>query len=396
METTKLTAAFETELNLTEQGFSELTEQKKGLVIDVSTEAGFKLARKERSEQNGTLKDIDRLAVDGKTAIDSVRNTLKERVIGIYAPIVTAFEAENIKRKEAEAKKKEKEAERIKAIRDQINGIRLWANNLTGKASSEIQDIIEAVYMIDVSENFAELTQEALTVKKETLGELTLALSSTIQNEQLATEREALRIEREEAATLARISELKSKAQNRLNNLMMIPSTMFGKTAKEIKNKVDAIINIDIDPDEFGELTEQASAAHATVVQQLNVMLAQAETMERITEKETRKAQIIENDRLLKEKEAIAEHEEELQAQRPDMCDREFANTAPLEPLPLPTQKPVNEPSLRDISIFLQTLPSPTISDFGYLLLSGDEQHEQEALMKIKIAFDVFYATKAA
>ncbi len=284
METTKLVQAFKTELNLTDQGLLELTEQKKGLVIDVTTEEGFKLARKERTEQNKLLKNIDNLAIDGKKSVDEARNVLKDRVSEIYAPTVTAFEAENIRRKEAERIKKEVEEKRVQAIRDQINSIRQFATNLSGKSSEELQGVIEAVDMIDVSESFAELTQEAMVVKKETLAELNQSLASAIQNEQLEAEREKLRQEREAQEEQNRINELKAKAQERLNTLIMIPSGFFGKTSDEINKKIYSLSNYEVKEEEFGELFHQANASKEQVIQQLNMMFDQQLTVEKVQE----------------------------------------------------------------------------------------------------------------
>ena len=130
METTKLVQAFKDELNLTEQGFIELTEQKKGLIIDVKTKDGFKLARKERTERNKTIEGVDRLAIDGKAAVDEARNILKDRINKIYAPIVTSFEVEDAKQKEEKKRKEREEQERIQSLRDQINAISQFSTNL--------------------------------------------------------------------------------------------------------------------------------------------------------------------------------------------------------------------------------------------------------------------------
>ncbi len=272
METKALVQAFEKELNLTEQGFITLTEQKRGLVIDVKTTDGFKFARKERTERNKTIEGVDRLAIDGKTAVDGARNILKERINKIYAPIVTAFEVEDLRRKEEVKRKKQAEAERVEKIREQINGIRQFSINIIGKTSEDLQSVIEAVDMIDVSESFAELTQEAMQVKKETLAELTVSLNSAIQNEQLASEREQLRKGREAQEEQNRINELKAKAQELLNKLIMIPSTMFGKTSVELNKKLNSIDFVEINEAKFGELFDQANNAKAQVIIQLGQM----------------------------------------------------------------------------------------------------------------------------
>jgi len=100
MQTKAITTSFETELNLTEQGLKDLAATKEGLLIDVATDAGFKLARKERVERNGIHKNIDRLAIDGKNAIDEARKDLKARVSAIFQSNVEAFEKEDLRRKQ--------------------------------------------------------------------------------------------------------------------------------------------------------------------------------------------------------------------------------------------------------------------------------------------------------
>lgn len=274
MTTQAIVATFETELNLTEKGFAELVEKKKGLLIDVSTDAGFKEARKERTEQNSILKDIDRLAIDGKNSLDDARSTLKVRVSNVFKPIVDAFEAEDTKRKLAKKKAEDDESDRVKGIKDEIAGIRQFAIGINGKQSSEISEILEAVDMIDVSVSFSEFTQEAMSVKKEVIGELNLALSSAIQNEQLLAAQNKLKLEQEQ-------QDAANKAQDRLNKLMMIPIGMMGKSSEEIGSKVLKVVQTEINQDEFGLLFEQAKIAKDNVVNQLNGMFDQQVLVEK-------------------------------------------------------------------------------------------------------------------
>lgn len=174
----------------------------------------------------------------------------------------------------------------------------------------------------------------------------------------------------------------------------MIPSTMFGKASKEIKSKIDALINAEINQAEFGELTDQANIACTTVIQQLDAMLSQVETMERITvEAEQAEA----NHKAMEAAQATAKLEAEQVNEKPvaQQFAERFKETRTSVDNKVATT-PIKAPSLRDIQVFLQTLHNSTLSDFGYLFLSNDEQHEQEALGKIKAAFSEFYALKAA
>lgn len=194
----KIIQAFEKEVNLTEQGLAELTETKRGLVIDVSTKSGFTLARKERTERNKLIDQVKRVAIDTKTSIDNKRKEITDSISVIFEPIVNAFEAEDLRQKQEKERLAKLEESRISGIQEQIKGIRNFSANLYGKTSEELSGIIEAVDMIDVAESFAEFTQDAMFVKKETLSELNVALSGAIQSEQLAADRKALDDERSE------------------------------------------------------------------------------------------------------------------------------------------------------------------------------------------------------
>ena len=204
MQTKAITTSFETELNLTEQGLKDLAATKEGLLIDVATDAGFKLARKERVERNGIHKNIDRLAIDGKNAIDEARKDLKERVSAIFQSNVEAFEKEDLRRKQIAEQEAKKEQERIDSILQNIEGIKRFSFDAHGKSAAEISDIIEAVDLIDVSEGFDELSGEAAHAVKETLIELNGLLNTAITLEQVAREREEMAKERAELEALRR------------------------------------------------------------------------------------------------------------------------------------------------------------------------------------------------
>lgn len=192
--------AFEKEVNLTEQGLNDLSEQKKGLVIDVSTKSGFTLARKERTERNKLIEQVKRAAIDTKATIEIRRQEITSTITDIFQPIVDQFESEDLRQKQEKERLAKEEEARVAGIRTEMQGIRSFAYSLTGKTSEELSGIIEAVDMIDIAESFAEFTQEAMLIKKETLSELNLALSGAIQSEQLAVDRKALDDEKAEFA----------------------------------------------------------------------------------------------------------------------------------------------------------------------------------------------------
>lgn len=190
MQTNNITKAFETELSLTEIGLTELAKEKSKVDLDVATDSGFKAAKKERAERNKLLSNIDRLAIDGKKAIDSVREDLKSNVSSIYNHIIQPMEVEEKKRKELAEKKKREEQERIAKIQLKIDHIKSMASHARNKPSDEIQILIEAVDMIDPTDGFDEFTKDALMAIKETLSELNMLLNQAIQQEQFAKQQE--------------------------------------------------------------------------------------------------------------------------------------------------------------------------------------------------------------
>ena len=276
----KIIQAFEKEVNLTEKGLKELTETKKNLVIDVSTKSGMTLARKERTERNKYIEHIKRISIDTETLIKDKRAALIDEVTVIYAPIIDAFDAEALRLKQEVERLAQIEEKRVDDIRLEINEIKNFGLKLHGKSSEELSGIIEAVDMIDIEESFAEFTQEAMQVKKETLSELNIVLAGAIQSEKLSADRIKLKEEQDKQAALNRINELKAKALERLTELMMLPSTMADKTADEINKQQNYLDLNELKEEDFGELFNQANTTKLQVVRQLDDMYDDAKKSE--------------------------------------------------------------------------------------------------------------------
>jgi predicted esterase YcpF (UPF0227 family) len=290
METINITKAMQVELSLTEQDLIALEERKSNLVLDVTSEAGYKAARKERTERNGITKGIANLAIAGKKAIDEVRHQLVDRVENSYTGIIMPLEVEEVKRKAAADLKKQKEAERVAAIQRSIDVLFEMKAQAADMDSEGIAGIIEAVDLIDCSEGFDELTQEALQAQKLVLSDLSIMLNQAISQEQLSAERKAMQRQQKELAEQAAARELIDKAQDRLNNLKMIPAGMFGKSSQEIRAKYNQVGNFEITESEFGSLTVQAKQEQDQVLGFLNNMVNQQEMVEQA--EENRKAAI--------------------------------------------------------------------------------------------------------
>jgi len=209
-----LIASFKKSAGLADDGLDRLRAEKKSIICDVTTEAGFKAARKERTEQNKYIDAIKRAAIDAKTDIDGERKRLIAEVEDIYSVNVLAFEQEDERRKQEKAEQERKEKERKNRILADISNIKNFASGAYEKSSEELQSIIQAVDLIDVGVSFAEFTQEALNAKKETLAALNQALSHVIDREAIAREREELARQREELEQLKRESKPAEEKQS--------------------------------------------------------------------------------------------------------------------------------------------------------------------------------------
>lgn len=179
---TTLIKLFEEKADLTQEKLEALKQRVEGLVFDLSTKDGFAAAKETRKECKTILEKIDRAAIDYKNEVDAARKGLKKNVEEIYTSTTTPLEEEESRRK-AEKKKKEDEKKAAEqAIREQIDGIRVFAQNVYTMSSQEVQDTIEAISTIDITQ-FGKLQDEADRAKKETISILGSALPLIIKSE---------------------------------------------------------------------------------------------------------------------------------------------------------------------------------------------------------------------
>lgn len=301
----------------------------------------------------------------------------------------------------------------IDVLKEEMRQKRLTLSKLVKSRKEEIRSEISMKAQVEFSElliatsknlNGIQITQVAADFDNVMKGK------KTVESLQNAVDSELARVKIE----LSEISELVHSNLNSLTELAADFKFLFNDYVHLAFKANDDLTNLI-----KSRISEHKEAEKAKLEQQREAMRLDEErkAKAKVEAEEQRKAQILENDRLLKEQEAIkqlraeqekltvdqdaeqalntaiATHEESLQEQRPEFCGREFPSDEPLQPLPIATK---TEPTLHNIQQFLSTLHGSTLSDFGYLLLSGDKQHEAEALYKIKEAFANFMQQEAA
>lgn len=250
---------------ITENGLDELkAKYPADLVVDMTNEAEFKAARKTRTEKNKLTKAINDRRLDLTKELKAQGDSLIEQVEEIYSVIVEPFEIEDKRRKEEAERQKRELEEKLNAERSRIDSIRNFVNLSQGKDSETIAETIESVDSIETEDFHKDVIHEAIQAKRETLQALTQLLADTKARESVEAER------------------AKMQVQERINNLQMIPSTMFGKTVAELGAKITSIENYQVTEAEFFERAGEVEQIKQTVLQQLNMMLKQAKQMEEL------------------------------------------------------------------------------------------------------------------
>lgn len=290
-----------------------------------------------------------------------------------------------------EEEERVREQKRIDDIKKSISGIINLAALPLGKEYDKnyISEMIEAVDNIDCSEGFEEFAQEALQAKASSKEALSQCLNTVVQKELEAAQQKELAEQQERLDEAQRVMEAKAKAQERLNKLIMIPSTMFGKTSAELNKKLNSIDMVEILESEFGELFDQANVAKAQVIVQLGQMAENQALVESAQAEQQAKS---EQDKSIED--AVVTGTGIIQ-------DGKRINPNDIYQEPIAEEKPVTEveqPTAIDIQRFMGQIQVPSntpekeeiIEVLGYLLICDDHQLNCEAMGSLREQFKNF------
>lgn len=254
---------------ITEAALAELRQRyPSDLVFDMTDDAVFSAARKVRTERNKLVEAINRKRIDFCAEVKTHGDNLVTEINKIYDVSVKPFELEDERRKKIEADKKALYESTIAAERKKIKEIGDWVSFCVGKSSDEIQNVIEAVDMIDAAGFHKDVIHEAIEVKTSTLSLLGQSLSQVLQNES--------------AAKAQAEAELKLKIEQSINRLKMLPMDYMTKTSVETRTKIEELKSFVPTTEKFGNRLQEAVDSIATVIQQLGMIANQAEAMEKL------------------------------------------------------------------------------------------------------------------
>lgn len=261
------TVVFESEL--TQAGLDALkVKYPSTLILDMTNDETFKDARKTRTEMNKLKEAIDRRRIDVCKEIKTHGDDLIRQIESIYSVVVKPFELEDDRRKKEAEEKQRIYDELISKERKAISEIIGWVQACRSMPSSEIQNIIEAVDMIDESGFHKDIIHEAIEAKKSTITQLGEILQQAIQSEALAAQ--------------AKEANLKLSIEQAINRLKMLPMDYMGKPSAGAFAKIAELQSFTPTPEKFGDRTQEAIDSLATVIQQLAMIANQAEAMENL------------------------------------------------------------------------------------------------------------------
>ncbi|MDK1289814.1 hypothetical protein [Pseudoalteromonas umbrosa] len=263
MQSTDLTTlAFSSEL--TEQGLKELKRRyPKSKVPDMTIDENYKQGRQIQTEANKLTSSLDTRRKDLAKQLKLAGDDLIAKASDIYAPYVSAYKAEQARRKEIEDKKKREREALLNAQRAKIAEISRFVDSCKGASLQEISDCLEAVNLIDTSAFDPELIHEAIEAVESTIQTLWQMHTDTKQREELAAQQAEL------------------EKQLAVGKIALAPTEMIGKSSDEISAKITELQNKPITEEFFADAVA-AEQAVSIAISQLKAMHDQALQLEEV------------------------------------------------------------------------------------------------------------------
>lgn len=169
---------------VTDIAIKEIAQKHDGLVHDFSNEEEFKAARKINTEMNKLLKEVDRVGIDAAKNVTDMRNDLKERIESAYSGTVTPFKIEDQKRKDEKKRIEDEKQAKIQSQKNILNMLKNASARAIHLPVDDIEDILQDVMSVDLSEFDDDMKPEAQTAKDISLAQLNDAFKYAAEKEQ--------------------------------------------------------------------------------------------------------------------------------------------------------------------------------------------------------------------
>lgn len=267
--------------SVTETKLKELRKQyPKKLNLDMSIDDDFKEGRKIRTERNKLATAIDDRRKAHCGEVKEVGDKLIADIDKIYAPYVSAFEAEDKRRKEEAARIAKEREEFLNKQRTEIYGMRSFIEQSKNQNSQFIADTIEAVDLIDTESFDKELIHEAIDTKKDVLETLNNMYQAAKAAEAVEAEREQLRIQQEAIEAEQRKQEQARVIEQRIDNLRRDPMNYKDYSSDVIAARITHLENYTPPANDFGDRLEEVNQLKLEVIEELKDRLEMAQFKE--------------------------------------------------------------------------------------------------------------------
>ncbi|WP_333609329.1 hypothetical protein, partial [Arsukibacterium sp.] len=183
-------------------------------------------------------------------------------------------------KKEVDEREKRMKEERLARLGQKVQAIRDIATQARGKSSDEIAELISTVDAIDATEDFYELTHDAVNARAETLKSLGEAY-----NDRLSFEETQRQLAEQEAQRKA--MEAEQAVERRINNLKMIPLEYMQRSYADTKGQLDRLVNFVPEEKDFAGRLDEVKLAMSNVISQLTAMADQKLVMEEMAAKQS-------------------------------------------------------------------------------------------------------------
>lgn len=274
--------------SVTETKLKDLRKKyPKKLNLDMSIDDDFKAGRKVRTERNKLTADIDDKRKSYCNEVKAFGDKLIADVDKIYTPYVSAFEAEDKRRKEEAARIAAERETFLNKQRTEIYGMRSFIEQSKNQNSQFIADTIEAVDLIETESFDKELIHEAIDTKKDVLETLNNMYQAAKAAEAVEAEREQLRIQQEAIEAEQRKQEQARVIEQRIDNLRRDPMNYKDYSSDVIAARITHLESYTPPANDFGDRLEEVNKLKLEVIEELKDRLEMAQFKE---EKQQRQA----------------------------------------------------------------------------------------------------------
>lgn len=252
------------EFKQTDAALSHLRE-KYSAIPDANTTEGYDFVKAGVKELTGLRTAIEAKRKEIKAPYIAAGQIIDAEAKRIIEAIQVIEEPLKVIKKEVDDREKRIKEERLARLNFKINSIRSNVAVARGLSSAEIAELISSVDAIDATQDFYELTHEAVNARAETLKEL-----GEMYQRQLSFE-ESERVRLEEEAKRKEL-EKEREVDQRINNLKMMPMQFMQSTRAQIEAQVKRLQNYVPGQSEFGERWIEADNARIEVISQLQYL----------------------------------------------------------------------------------------------------------------------------